>query len=69
MDRQIDPQGRLFQLSGIDVDHDLERVPGKTGPVVADLADVQAAGQDQQEIGVLDREVAGPFTDGAGPAA
>jgi hypothetical protein len=47
-----------LQLGRVDVDLHLEGVGRKALPVVADLTDIQAAAENQQQIGVLHGEVA-----------
>ena len=56
---------RLRQLGRVHVHHDLVGVAGEVLPGVAHLADVEPAAQDQQEVGVLHGEVAGPVADRA----
>ncbi len=66
---KIGTDGRLGQLRRIDIHLDLEGVAGEGLPVVADLAHVQAATEDEQHVGVLYGKVAGAVADGAGAAA
>ena len=51
----------------INVDLDLEGMPGKTRPVVAYLADIQSRADDKQKIGVLDGKIPAAVADGARP--
>jgi len=69
MNRQIRLDGRLLQFGRIHVHLDLEGFAREGCPVIAHLPDVQARAQDQEYAGVLYREVARAFADGAGASA
>ncbi len=58
MNGHVDRQRRLEQFRRIDIDHDLLRVGSKACIVVADLADIEAATQNEQKITTLDGEIA-----------
>ena len=56
---------RLGQLGRVDVDDHLVGRAGEGAELVADLADVQAAPQDEEQVGVLDGKIASAVADGA----
>src|ERR1017187_2192904 len=65
MDRHIRLHGWLVKLGRIDVNLDLECARRKGLPVVAGLADIESRSQDQQQIGILYREIPRPIADRA----
>src|ERR1035437_8406323 len=65
MDREVGADRGLCQLGGVDVDDHEVRCACEGPDLVADLAYVQAAAQDKQEVRVLDSEVAGTIADAA----
>ncbi len=67
--RHGDVERRLADLRLVDVHHHQLRVLGERAERVADLADVQAAAQHDDQVGRLHDEVAGAVAHGAGTAA
>src|SRR5882757_4810621 len=59
----------LAQLGCVDIHLNFGCEAREGSPVVTRLADVQPRAQNEQHVGVLHREVAGAFADGARPAA
>src|SRR5262249_18205751 len=66
--RQVRADRRFRELRRVDVHDDLEGTAGKVLPVVADLADRQAATDDQEEVRVLDGKVPGAVADRSLPS-
>jgi len=66
VDGEVGFYGRLLEFERVDVDDGLEGGAGEVLPVVADEADVEAAAEDEEKVGVLDGEVPGAVADGAG---
>src|SRR5688572_430004 len=66
MDGEVGFHRRLPELERVDVHDDLVRVPREVLPGVADLANVQPAAEDEQDVRVLHGEVARAIADGSG---
>src|SRR6185503_11802121 len=68
-DRQVRLYRWLLELDRVDVDPGLEGLAREALPVVADLADVEPAAENQKEVGALRHHVAAAVADRARPTA
>src|ERR1700691_4297999 len=64
-DCQVRPHGGLMELGGVDIDLNLESVGRERLPVITGLADIEPRSENQENVGILHREVSGAVTDGA----
>ncbi len=65
MDGQVRLDRGFVKLGGVDIDLNLEGARRERLPVIAGLANVETRSEDQQNVGILYREVSGAVADGA----